>query len=269
MTHELQAIPPRPRQVQWRAVLWHWWPVAFLGFALGIYGGLITLMTFTAADGKPADDRLINASSEMVTGVVTKTEGGDLEAQGHAPVRISFDYTTKAGQTRSGRSFAERPELKKGDPVQIEYATRASHKSRVVGGRISLTPALHKFFFWTLLAPGFLAISIWFIAVLRLRRIMQGGDIATAKVMSIETLRFILPTMLRVVYSYRDHHADKRVASHWVRARSVLGVRLATRPQRIATVHSRGGSEMSRLVMADDFVVQQLGRNDPSHTGNP
>ena len=66
MVHEVQSIPPRPRTVKWRAVLWHWWPVAFCGFVLGIYGGLITLMTFMAADGKPADDRLIDSDSQMV-----------------------------------------------------------------------------------------------------------------------------------------------------------------------------------------------------------
>lgn len=269
MTHELQSIPPVPRRVKWRAVLWHWWPVAFLGFVLGIYGGLITLMTFMAADGKPADDRLIDAGSHTVTGIVTKMEGGKLGKWGDEPVRISYDYTTLSDRQRSGRSFAEYPELKIGDPVQIEYSNRASHKSRVVGGHISLTPALHRFFFWTLLAPGLLFVTIWLLGVWQLRRMMRHGDIATADVMAIEPLRYVLPTMFRVVYGYRDHHATQRVVSHWVRARSVLGVRLLTHPKRIAVVHSRGGGGASRLVMADDFVVQQAGRDDPSHSRNP
>jgi len=269
MSHELQSIPPSPRTVKWRAVLWRWWPIAFVGFALGIYGGLITMMTFMAADGKPADDRLIDAGSHVVTAVVTKTEGGSRGRTGDEPVRISYDYTTKNDHRRSGRSFVDRPDLNKGDPVQIEYANRANHKSRVVGGRISLTPALHRFFFWTLLAPGLCTIAVWLWAVGRLRRVMRHGDVATAEVIAIETLRNILPSMFRVVYRYRDHHANQQVVSHWVRSRSVLGVRLATRPDRVAVVHARDGQGLSRLVVADDFVVEPAGHDDPSHCRNP
>ena len=55
MTREVHDIPPAPRHVRWRAALWHRWPLAFLGFVLAVYGGLITLMLFLASTGKPED----------------------------------------------------------------------------------------------------------------------------------------------------------------------------------------------------------------------
>ena len=45
--------------------------------------------------------------------------------------------------------------------------------------------------------------------------------------------------------------------SHWVRARSALGLRIQGDPERTAVLHSRSGRGPSRLVIADDFVVER------------
>ena len=77
-----------------------------------------------------------------------------------------------------------------------------------------------------------------------------------------------MPTMLRVTYAFRNHHADERIASHWVRARSALGTRLTTNPKQIAVLHGRSGRGLSRLVMADDFVVELAHRDDERNRGD-
>ena len=265
MTREIHDIPPSPRSVRWRAVLWHWWPVAFCGFIFGVYGGLWTLMLVLAKGGKQADDLLIEAHSVVVTGTVTRIEGGP-DNEGARPLRLSYDYTTENGIMRSGRGFLELPSVAEGDRIPVEYAATRPFVSRPEGGRIALVPPLDQVFFWFLLAPGLACIATWILAVLRLRRLMAHGDIAVAEVMTLDEVRYILPTTLRVMYSFRDHHADQRMTFHWVRARSALGMRLMAKPKQIAVLHSRDGRGASRLVMATDFRVQPIPQADRTGT---
>ena len=266
MTREIHDIPPSPRAVLWRAVLWHWWPVAFCGFILGVYGGLWTLMWVLAMGGKQADDLLIEVRREVVTGTVTRIEGGP-DNEGSRPMRLSYVYTTESGDQRSGRGFLDLPGVGIGDPIPIEYSATQPHVSRPEGGRIAMVPPLDQVFFWLLLAPGMTCIATWLLAVLRLRRLMIHGDVAVAEVMTIDEIRYVLPTTLRVVYSFRDHSATQRMASHWVRGRSDLGMRLTSNPKQIAVIHSRDGRGASRLVMATDFRVQPIPQ--PDHPGRP
>jgi hypothetical protein len=244
-------------------VLWHWWPVAFLGFVFGIYGGLITLMTALAAGGKQSDDLLIDAEARTVEGRVEKI---DQDGTGIEPMRLSYTFTLPNGQERFGRSFLRRPGTAEGDRITIEYAASKPYVSRAKGGRLNLAPRLDHLFFWVLLLPGLLLISTWAIAVLRLHHLMCAGDVGIAELRAVETLPFIVPSMIRVTYSYRDHRARQRIAAHWVRARSALGQRLVAQPTHLPVVLNRSGRGVSRLVMADDFVVQHAGRDDPSHT---
>ena len=54
MLQEIRKIPPAPREVRWRAVLWHRWPIALVGFVFAVYGGVFTLMLYFAAGGRRA-----------------------------------------------------------------------------------------------------------------------------------------------------------------------------------------------------------------------
>ena len=254
MTREIHDIPPTPRTVRWRAVLWHWWPVAFAGFMLGVYGGLMTLMLFLAKGGKQADDLRLDAGSVRVTGMVTRIQGGPATGR---PLRVTYRYPTPDDGEKEGRSFLNRPDLAIEDDIPVEYAKDAPHLSRAVGGRIDLLPPLHLIFLWMFLVPGLLCIAGWFVAALRLRRMMRHGDVAVAEVLAIERIRYVQPGMLRVMYQFKDRRAEQHVASHWVRARSALGERLDKNPKQLAVIHDRSSGGGSRLVMADDFVVQQ------------
>lgn len=259
MSREIREIPPTPRRVKWRAVLWCWWPLAFAGFLLGIYCGLVTLMLFLAFGGKPADDKaLLAGPNGHAVGIVDKVDGG----QGTQPLRVRYRFPISEAEEVPGRCFPQRTGIAVGDKVEVEYLLRAPHKNRVVGGRISLAPPLHYTFLWFFLT-GVACLVVWMIAVLRLRRMMNHGDIAAGKVLACTPIRFVNPSMLRVTYSYRDHHANERNGHHWVRARSALGQRLQAHPERIAVVHDRNRGDNSRLVMGDDFVVQQSGHAAP------
>ena len=269
MTREIHEIPPTPRPVRWRAVLWHWWPVALGGFVFGVYGGLWTLMLFLAWGGKPSDDLLIDANPVVVPGKVTMVERDKRGSHrnGFEQVRVSYDYETHRKNKRFGRSFLPRSDIQVGAEIQVEYAENQPHVSRALGGRIALVPPLQFIFLWALLTPGVLLISIWLLAVTRLRRLMVHGDVGVAEIRTIETLRYVLPTMFRVSYTFRDHRAQMRTASHWVRARSALGERLATHPKHLAVIYARRGNGMTtRLVMAEDFVGQQANHPDPRHS---
>lgn len=257
MQHEIQDIPPTPRRPRWRALLWHCWPVAFLGFVFGVYGGLLTLMVSLYMGGKPRDDLRLDRGSVETTGVVQEVEGGSLDAQGRRlPMRLRYRFEAREGMELSGRSFLERPGTQVGDRIQIEFLADAPHISRAAGGRLSSTfgITLWSIFAYGVFLPGLLAIAVWFGLVLRLRRVLRYGDLAAAQVDDVRVIRFVQPGMLRVAYRFRDRRAQQIETWHWVRRRSVLGQRIEARPHRLAVVHHRDRPQLSRLVMADDFL---------------
>jgi len=254
MTREVHDIPPAPRHVRWRAVLWHWWPVAFFGFMLAVYGGLFMLMLFLAAGGKPSDDRRLDQQCAQTRGLVTSVR----ILHGRPPrVRYDFQVVNKAGHRfpQSGESFLPGAEtLNKGDRIQIEYIPSEPSLSRAKGGRILILPPLLSTFFYGAFVPGVVCLVLWLAAVWRLRRLMTHGDIAVGDEVSFRLVRFILPLMYAVEYRFRDHHAKMHTQRHWVRARSALGDRLRANPTKIGVVHDRRGRGVSRLVMASDFA---------------
>ncbi len=256
MTREVHDIPPAPRRVRWRAVLWHWWPVAFVGFVLAVYGGLITLMLFLAAGGKPTDDRRLDRECVQSLGRVTR-----VEILHGRPARVHYDFevVNKAGHSfrQSGFSFLPGGETKKeGDRIKIEYAPGEPSLSRAMGGRIVILPPLMSYFLYGAVLPGLGCLMLWFAAVLRLRCLMNQGDVAVGDVVSFRMVRFILPLMYAVEYRFRDHHAKVHTTWHWVRVRSALGERLQTNPKEIGVIHDRSGRGVSRLVMASDFAPE-------------
>ncbi|MHC4512762.1 MAG: DUF3592 domain-containing protein [Planctomycetota bacterium] len=253
MTREVHDIPPVPRQVRWRAVLWHWWPLAFVGFVLAVYGGLFTLMLYLAMGGKPADDHRLDRECVQTSGRVTKVH---VRAR---PPRIDYDFEVllKSGSRLrlSGSSFLPGGEnLKPGDRIAIEYLRGEPQKNRARGGRIVILPPLLAVSFYGAFLPGLMCLGLWFAIVLRLRRLMVHGDVAVGEVVSFRLVHYILPLMYTVEYSFRDHHAQVHTARHWVRARSALGDRLRANPARVGVICDRSGRGTSRLVMASDFA---------------
>lgn len=267
MTREVHDIPPAPRRVRWRAVLWRWWPVAFFGFVLAVYGGLITLMLFLAQTGKPSDDRTLDRLCVLTNrGLVVS-----VDILYGRPPRVHYDFQV---ETRSGGSYRQSgfcflpggETLKEGDRVQVEHAPDQPSISRIKGGRIGILPPLLSYSFHGSFVPGVALLMVWFGAVLRLRRLMTRGDVAVGEVLAFRLVRVVLPLMYTVEYRFRDHNAKVHQTWHWVRARSELGDRLRTNLERIGVVHDRRGRGVSRLVMASDFAPVNTKATVPQET---
>lgn len=236
--------------------MWHWWPFAFAGFVLGVYGGAISLMLFLWARGNPDD--ALSAHGVATTAEITRIDGGEPGPRGLAPLRITYRFRSEKGLVYTGGSFSSRPGLTVGSTVPVEYLPDQPHLNRVRGGRLSLVPPLSQIFMLLFWGPGLLCLLAWLVAVFRLRRVMQEGDVASAELIHWQEIRFVLPTMIRVSYRFRDHQARLVAASHWIRGRSALGDRLRENPRRLAVVHDRLGRGPSRLVIATDFLPQPL-----------
>lgn len=254
MSREIQELPPAPRHPRWRAVACRRLPLAIVGFLLTVYGGAWILMLFFAQAGKPRDDRLLDRSARRTPAWVVRVEPVRAWIEDVPAVRVEFRYVPDDGVERTGACFAPEGRFRPGTTVPAEYLPGMPHKSRLVGGRISLlgdwvTPGLRLTVF-----PGLLLLLLWLQSVIDLRRMMTWGDAAVAEVLEVRPVRHVLPEMLAVRYRFRDHHARPREGRHWVRRRSTLGRRLENLPARVAVLHSRARPEHSRLVLPEDFV---------------
>ncbi len=210
-------------------------------------------MLFLWSGGKPSVDRLLNSSAQIANGQISKQVQAE---EGGKPPRYEYEFTTADGQQHQGFSFMpEGTVLQPGKAVAVEFFPSQPSINRLQGGFLSRTPPLVGIFFWSIFVPGLLSLSLWILAVLRLRQLMTHGDVAHGEIIQCQDIPVLLPSMLKVEYSFRDRHAKLFVASHWVRQRSELGQRLRENPKQLAVIHSRKGKNLSRLVMADDFVA--------------
>lgn len=251
MTREVHHIPPAPRQVRVRAFLWHWWPLAFVGFLLAVYGGAWTLMMFLAFQGKPIEDSKLDREGQICPG---RMERLIQQPDRGLPGRAEYSFQLPSEPRRRGISFLPQGyRAQPGDSIRVEYLPDAVHVNRIQGGRLSLVPPLVDIFFWAILMPGLTSLLVWILGALRLRHLMVHGDIAVGDVMHVHEVPILLPRTLRVVYGFRDRHAKYHIQSHWVRARSALGQRVQASPAMVAVIHSRRGWHLSRLVIAEDF----------------
>lgn len=270
MTREVQGIPPAPRRVRWRSVVWYAWPLCFLALLLSVYGGVFDWMLFLAYSGKARDnERLDTERTERADGRVTRIEanGGWFDDLPAEDVEYEFHYQ---GQPITGRHcFAPASKFNLEERVEVVVLPGDPHISRIEGTRLHLLPFFLSPGAWLrwVVLPGCALLLLWFALVLRLRATMSRGDVAVAELQSVRRLRFVLPTMLSVSYSFRDHHAAVRKGRHWVPLRSPLGLRLEVMrrregPCRMPVVHSRSRPGHNRLAIADDFVRASTGTAD-------
>lgn len=251
MSRELHDIPPAPRQAHWSAALWYRWPFALAAFVLLVYGGLWTLMLFFASSGKPLDDERLNQFAQRTVGTVTDVKPTEVELDGVAFEHVNYEFST-GPVTVYGASFA--PALVAGTArIEIEFLPEAPSINRVRGGRISLLGNWVRPAFWFTVVPGAVCLLLWLFGVLRIRRTLIEGDAAIAQIDSIRPVRWLVPSMLSVQFSFRDHNANEQRGSHWVRERSRAGQRLLRRPEFAAVIHCRERPNRHRLVSVDQF----------------
>ncbi len=161
MFREIREIPPAPREVRWRAVLWHRWPIALLGFALAVYGGAFTLMLFFAAGGKASDDARLDRRSR--TAVAEITDVWPLAADGTGVEQVIYAFEDAWGQVRDGASYAEAGLHAAPGRATVEYLAEEPGINRLEGTQLSLLPAWVEpsLFLGLLVLPGMLALGLW------------------------------------------------------------------------------------------------------------
>jgi hypothetical protein len=241
-------------------VLWFRWPLFLVGFACSIYGGAIAMMFYFAWAAKPADDALLDAEGVRALGTILAERPGTGTAEGTPLSWFEYEFEAErqgeasGGDKMRGQSLAPSGTFAVGVKAVIEYLRLDSTTSRLAGTRISHLSTTPPRVTGTVFTVGLLAFAAWLYGVLRLRRLLEIGDVAVAEVLAIEQLRLVQPTMLRVRYRFRDRHAKGVVGHHWVRARSALGAKLVeVTPTTAPVVHSRHRPRWNRLVTADNF----------------
>ncbi len=266
-------------------MLWHRWLLAVFGFFAAIYGGAICMMMVFAAGGKPGDDAKLDEGAASAMGVVDRVEPIQREIDGRAAARITYSFEDRHGRTLQGRAFGVAATFTSGDSAAVEYIPDTPHINRLQKSRLSLLPDALRPTLWLgrMVFPGILALLLWFQGCYSLRRLMREGDVGVADILEVRRVPVLLPSMLSVTYSFRDHHAQTRIGRHWVRTRSKLGERLATAVSGGATkkragngaavvdspcrflpvIHDRRWHQKSRLTVCGDYIAPPAGPKLP------
>jgi hypothetical protein len=197
MTREVQGIPPAPRRVRWRAVLWYGWPLCLRALLLTVYGGVFNWMLLLAYSGKAGDNaRLDQEPTVRAEGIVTLVEPGKGHHDGKLADLLEFKFTY-AGQSLTNQCFGPSGLFVLGEKVEVELLPDELHMSRITGTWLDLLPVWLSP--WTvfrcLVLPGFALLLLWLGLVLRLRRTMSIGDVAVAELDSVRRLRRDGPAM--------------------------------------------------------------------------
>jgi hypothetical protein len=288
MSRELRDIPPAPRRVRWRAVVWQRFGLGLGGAVLLGYGGILTLLLWIG----DRSSHYALASAELDAGPVRVVDGEVVAVEARNTWRgqpadlVSYRFGSGGDQQR-GRSFTAPGLAQVGTSIEVEHLDGDPGLSRVLGGELYARPAWQEAALRVTVAPGAALLAAWWLGVLRLRRTLRRGDSAVAEPYAVRRLTFMVPTMLEVRFRFRDRQARVREGRHWVRARSELGERLTTtgrrtiedggrvlgrpvRPgstppvpdwrierstdlPRLCVVHDRGAPQRHRLVAAADF----------------
>jgi hypothetical protein len=260
MKHELRAIPPAPRRVRWRPLFAHRWGLLAAGGAMVVLGGLVAWLMFLQSGGKMSEaPRLAAGPSTRVPATVTAVLPPQTIAGGRREeVRYRFRFRDQQGY---GRCFLPAGTSRVGDEVEVLVLDADPNVSCIPGGMMHLEHAWLRARFWitVLVTPGGLLLLGWLASVFQLRHVLVHGDVSVAVVHRITPVRFVLPEMLAVDYTFRDHHARTRHNRHWVRAHGELGARLLRQAQQrryeeLPVLHDRRFPHWNRLLLPQDFL---------------
>lgn len=266
MKHEVRDIPPAPRLVRWRVLFAHRWPLFAIGGALVVAGSLLAWLMFLQSGGKmslgPSLDR---GPVSRVDGTVTAvSEPRRMEGGSWQEVRYVFRVPV-AGQVsnRDSRCFVPAGTCKVGDPVEVEVLDSNPNVTRIAGGMLHLDREWLRARFWitAMTVPGALVLLGWLAGAFQLRRVLVHGDASIGVVHRVREVPFVLPEMLRVDYTFRDHRAKTRHNHHWVRRHGELGARLlaqmqANRYEEMPVLHDRALPNWNRMLLPADFWPQ-------------
>lgn len=103
------------------------------------------------------------------------------------------------------------------------------------------------------IVPGSIVLLLYFRSVLTRFRLLRHGDVTVAESFRAHRVRMPGPMTFRVEFWFRDHHAEVRTGSHWVRARSRLGEAVHSGERSLLVVHERRRPHRHQLVSIEDF----------------
>lgn len=267
MKSEVRDIPTAPRRVRWRPLFAHRWLLFVPGSILLVIGALIAWLMFLQSGGVMSlEPRLADGPSSRAFGRLTKVSPPHVYGDGvlRQEVTYSFPYTYD-GQTSTSWGSCYLPEgaWKPGDVVKVDYLCADPNLSCIEGGDLHHDRAWLRARFWILAMalPGALLLAVWLAGAFQLRQVLRHGDVSIGTVHRVRRVPLLLPEMLSVDYTFRDHHARTRHNRHWVRAHGKLGVRLMAqmadnRYEDLPVLHDRALPQWNRLLLPADFWPQ-------------
>jgi hypothetical protein len=266
MRHEVRTIPPAPRSIRWRPLFAHRWLLLATGGGMVVIGGLVAWLMFLQSGGKmslgPALDR---GPVARVQARLTKVEPPrQWEGRAWQDVRYAFRFPDgAAGVALSGGCFVPAGAWRPGDVVPLDVLVAEPNVTRVPGGTLHLDREWLRARFWmvAMAVPGGLLLLGWLAGVFQLRQVLVHGDVSIGVVHRVARVPFVLPEMVRVDYTFRDHRAATRHGHHWVRAHGELGARLLQQQaarafEEMPVLHDRRLPQWNRMLLPHDFLPQ-------------
>jgi hypothetical protein len=264
MRHEVRTIPPAPRSIRWRPLFAHRWLLFVLGGGLVVMGALLAWLMFLQSGGKMASGPAIERGPvAQVTGTLDRVDP-PRTWDGVAWQQVTYRFTHEVGghhATGWGSCFVRAGAWQPGDLVDVDVLLADPNVSRVAGGVLHAEFAWLRARFWivAMAVPGALLLLSWLVGVFQLRHVLVHGDVTVGVVHRVARVPLVLPEMLRVDYTFRDHRATTRHHHHWVRAHGELGARLlrqaeATAFEEMPVLHDRRLPQWNRMLLPQDFL---------------
>jgi hypothetical protein len=250
--------------VRLRPLLAHRWPLCAAGCALIVLGSLIAwAMWLQSGAVLTHGPRLAAGPTRTVAGSITQVLSPRVIAgQSREFVHYRFTWSTPGQDLQLiGMCFVPTGQFRLGDPADIDVLEADPDVHCIAGGmlRAERDWLYPQFWFVAVILPGAVILLGWLAGLFQLRHVLVHGDVSVGRVLGVESVRFVLPEMLRVVYEFRDHRAETRRNRHWVRKHGALGSRLRQRSHReldarLPVLHDRRLPQWNRLLLADDFL---------------
>ncbi len=264
MKHEVRSIPPAPRRLRLRPLFAHRWLLFGLGAAFVVIGGLAAWLMFLQSGGVMSrGPRLDQGPSTRVTGTLRKVAPPRL-TDGRQDVVYEFRVQVNNQMANGfGSCSVAASSWKVGDEVPVDVLLSDPNINRIPGGILHVERDWLRAQFWItgMAVPGVLLLLAWLAGVVQLRHVLVHGDASTGVVHRVLRVPFVLPEMLRVDYTFRDHRAKVRHNHHWVRVHGELGARLLQQMQQnhyeeMPVLHDRRLPQWNRMVLPQDFLPQ-------------
>ena len=266
MRQEVRDIPPAPRRVRWRPLFAHRWLLFVPGSVMLVIGCLVAWLMFLQSGGKMSMGPTLDAGPVIrVDGRLTEVrEARTIDGKSWQDVRYAFVVPVDGqASNRSGGCFLPAGAWRTGDPVQVEVLASNPNVTRVAGGMLHIDRDWLRARFWLVMVavPGAMLLLGWLAGAFQLRQVLMHGDVSIGTVHRVVRVPVVLPEMLRVDYTFRDHRAKTRHNHHWVRAHGELGRRLLAqmadrRYEELPVLHDRNLPWWNRMLLPADFWPQ-------------